>query len=38
MRALIFNCTLKTSPDPSNTEALARIVIEDYARAAAKRS
>ncbi len=29
MRVLIFNCTLKTSPDPSNTEALARIVIEE---------
>jgi multimeric flavodoxin WrbA len=26
MRALIINCTLKPSPAPSNTEALARVV------------
>lgn len=26
MRALILNCTLKPSPEPSNTEALARVV------------
>jgi multimeric flavodoxin WrbA len=26
MRALIINCTLKPSPEPSNTEALARVV------------
>ena len=28
MRALIINCTLKPSPQPSNTEALARVVAE----------
>lgn len=28
MRALILNCTLKPSPETSNTEALARVVIE----------
>ena len=28
MRALVLNCTLKPSPAPSNTEALARVVIE----------
>jgi multimeric flavodoxin WrbA len=28
MRALIINCTLKASPEPSNTEALARVVAE----------
>ncbi|WP_161199277.1 NAD(P)H-dependent oxidoreductase [Streptomyces sp. SID1328] len=27
MRALVINCTLKPSPEPSNTEALAGIVI-----------
>ncbi|WP_405551616.1 flavodoxin family protein [Streptomyces sp. NBC_01171] len=27
MRALVVNCTLKPSPEPSNTEALAGIVI-----------
>jgi multimeric flavodoxin WrbA len=26
MKALIINCTLKPSPEPSNTEALARVV------------
>jgi multimeric flavodoxin WrbA len=26
MRATILNCTLKSSPEPSNTEALARVV------------
>lgn len=26
MRALILNCTLKRSPEPSNTEALSRVV------------
>ncbi|MGW0608823.1 flavodoxin family protein [Streptomyces sp. NPDC002640] len=26
MKALVINCTLKKSPDPSNTEALARVV------------
>jgi multimeric flavodoxin WrbA len=28
MRALILNCTLKHSPETSNTEALARVVME----------
>jgi multimeric flavodoxin WrbA len=28
MKALVINCTLKASPDPSNTEALAAVVIE----------
>jgi multimeric flavodoxin WrbA len=28
MRAVIINCTLKPSPAPSNTEALARVVAE----------
>jgi multimeric flavodoxin WrbA len=28
MKALIINCTLKPSPAPSNTEALARVVAE----------
>jgi multimeric flavodoxin WrbA len=28
MRALIINCTLKPSPAPSNTEALAQVVAE----------
>jgi multimeric flavodoxin WrbA len=28
MKALIINCTLKPSPEPSNTEALARVVAE----------
>ena len=29
MRAVILNCTLKPSPDTSNTEALARAVIDE---------
>ncbi len=28
MRALVLNCTLKPSPQPSNTDALARVVVE----------
>ncbi|MFE6287111.1 flavodoxin family protein [Streptomyces sp. NPDC057877] len=28
MKALVINCTLKASPEPSNTEALARVVVE----------
>jgi multimeric flavodoxin WrbA len=28
VRALVLNCTLKPSPAPSNTEALARVVIK----------
>jgi multimeric flavodoxin WrbA len=32
MRALVINCTLKPSPQPSNTEALARVVAEAMER------
>jgi multimeric flavodoxin WrbA len=32
MRALIINCTLKPAPQPSNTEALARVVAEAMAK------
>jgi multimeric flavodoxin WrbA len=28
MRALVLNCTLKPSPEASNTEALARVVTD----------
>jgi multimeric flavodoxin WrbA len=28
MKALVLNCTLKPSPEPSNTEALAHVVME----------
>ncbi|VXC48343.1 NADPH-dependent FMN reductase [Arthrobacter sp. 9V] len=28
MRALVLNCTLKSSPTPSNTDVLANVVIE----------
>lgn len=28
MRALVLNCTLKKSPEPSNTQALADVVVE----------
>jgi multimeric flavodoxin WrbA len=28
MRALVLNCTLNASPEASNTEALARVVME----------
>jgi multimeric flavodoxin WrbA len=28
MRALVINCTLKRSPEPSNTEALAAVVVD----------
>ena len=28
MKALVINCTLKESPEPSNTEALAGVVVE----------
>jgi multimeric flavodoxin WrbA len=30
MRALILSCTLKRSPEQSNTEALARVLIEEF--------
>jgi multimeric flavodoxin WrbA len=33
MKALVVNCTLKRSPEPSNTEALARVVVEQLERA-----
>lgn len=32
MKALIVNCTLKASPEPSNTEALATVVAEQLAK------
>ncbi len=32
MRALFLNCTLKPSPDRSNTEALAQVVIEEFGK------
>lgn len=31
MKALILNCTLKTSPETSNTEALARVLVDEWA-------
>jgi multimeric flavodoxin WrbA len=36
MKALILNCTLKTSPAVSNTEALAREVIKELEKLGAK--
>lgn len=36
MQALILNCTLKSSPDPSNTEALANTLIEEFRKANVK--
>lgn len=30
MRALILSCTLKTSPEPSNTESLAQVLIGQF--------
>jgi multimeric flavodoxin WrbA len=33
MKALVVNCTLKKSPAPSNTEALAGVVIEQLEKA-----
>lgn len=30
MRALVLNCTLKPSPEPSNTEALARVLVREW--------
>ncbi|MBB5937161.1 flavodoxin family protein [Streptomyces zagrosensis] len=32
MRALVINCTLKPTPEPSNTEALAAVVVAELAR------
>jgi multimeric flavodoxin WrbA len=32
MKAMIINCTLKRSPEPSNTEALAKVVAEELGR------
>lgn len=32
MKALVINCTLKRSPEPSNTEALARVVVDRLER------
>lgn len=31
MKALVINCTLKNSPEPSNTEALASVVLQRLA-------
>ena len=36
MRALILSCTLKSSPAPSNTEALAAVLIEEFHKADVK--
>lgn len=36
MRALILSCTLKRSPAPSNTEALATTLIEEFRKAKVK--
>ncbi|HET6742923.1 MAG TPA: NAD(P)H-dependent oxidoreductase, partial [Kribbella sp.] len=33
MRALVLNCTLKPSPEPSNTDQLAQVVIDGLRRA-----
>lgn len=33
MRALILNCTLKSSPAPSNTEALGQVLLEEFRKA-----
>lgn len=30
MKALVLNCTLKPSPEPSNTEALARVLMQAW--------
>ncbi|MEU0114190.1 flavodoxin family protein [Streptomyces bobili] len=32
MKALVINCTLKRSPDPSNTGALAQVVVDRLAK------
>ncbi|MFC3069660.1 flavodoxin family protein [Phenylobacterium soli] len=32
MKALILNCTLKASPETSNTEALARVLMGEWAK------
>lgn len=36
MRAVILSCTLKTSPAPSNTEALARVVAAELEKGGAE--
>jgi multimeric flavodoxin WrbA len=36
MHALILSCTLKSSPAPSNTEALAAVLIEEFHKADVK--
>jgi multimeric flavodoxin WrbA len=36
MKALILNCTLKASPAPSNTEALARVVMTELEKGGAE--
>jgi multimeric flavodoxin WrbA len=32
MRAVVLNCTLKKSPDPSNTDLLAQVVIDELTK------
>ncbi|HEY0599690.1 flavodoxin family protein [Brevundimonas sp.] len=36
MKALVLNCTLKPSPAPSNTEALARVVMAELEKGGAQ--
>ncbi|HYD29064.1 flavodoxin family protein [Brevundimonas sp.] len=36
MKALVLNCTLKPSPEPSNTEALARVVMAELQKGGAE--
>ncbi|OGN51297.1 MAG: NADPH-dependent FMN reductase [Caulobacterales bacterium RIFOXYB1_FULL_67_16] len=36
MKALVLNCTLKPSPEPSSTEALARVVISELEQGGAE--
>src|SRR4051812_37692637 len=33
MKALVLNCTLKAAPEASNTEALARVLVAEWASA-----
>jgi hypothetical protein len=32
MRAVVLNCTLKKSPDRSNTDLLAQVVVDELAK------
>lgn len=38
MKALVLNCTLKPSPEKSNTEALARVVMDELEKGGAEAS